>query len=99
MTDDLVKRLRHQADEARKNYPEVFRISEEIAYEAADRIEKLEAALLEIAKTVIIEDESWHPSYHDFSFTQVQTEGLSKALAARLLIARKALEEENANSN
>ena len=42
MSDDLVKRLRYQADEARKNYPEVFRVSEEIAYEAADRIEKLE---------------------------------------------------------
>lgn len=45
MTNNIVERLRYQADEARKNYPEVFRISEEIAYEAADRIEKLEAAL------------------------------------------------------
>ena len=45
MSDDLVKRLRYQADEARKNYPEVFRVSEEIAYEAADCIEKLEAQL------------------------------------------------------
>ena len=50
MTDDLVKRLRYQADTARNNYPEVFRVSEDIAYEAADRIEKLEAALARIAK-------------------------------------------------
>jgi hypothetical protein len=49
MTDDLVKRLRYQADTARKNYPEVFRVSEDIAYEAADRIEKLTAALKNIA--------------------------------------------------
>ena len=47
---DLVKRLRYQADTARNNYPEVFRVSEDIAYEAADRIEKLEAALARIAK-------------------------------------------------
>ena len=46
MSKDLLERLRHQADEARKNYPEVFRVSEEIAYEAADYIEKLEAANL-----------------------------------------------------
>ena len=46
MTNNLVERLRYQADEARKNYPEVFRVSEEIAYEAADYIEKLEAANL-----------------------------------------------------
>jgi len=52
MTDDLVKRLRHQADEARKNYPEVFRVSEEIAYEAADRIEKLESALEDMAQYI-----------------------------------------------
>ena len=49
MSDDLVKRLRYQADTARNNYPEVFRVSEDITYEAADRIEKLEAALREIA--------------------------------------------------
>ena len=49
MSDDLVKRLRYQADEARRNYPEVFRVSEEIAHEAADRIAKLEAALRAIA--------------------------------------------------
>jgi len=45
MSDDLVKRLRYAADRAIGEYPEVFRVSEEIAYEAADRIEKLEAAL------------------------------------------------------
>ena len=46
MSKDLPERLRYQADEARRNYPEVFRVSEEIAYEAADYIEKLEAANL-----------------------------------------------------
>jgi len=49
MSDDLVKRLRDAADRAKREYPEVFRVSEEITYEAADRIEKLEAALREIA--------------------------------------------------
>ena len=52
MSDDLVKRLRYQADEARKNYPEVFRVSEEIACEAADRIEKLEAAIEDMAQYI-----------------------------------------------
>ena len=42
MSDDLVKRLRDAADRAKREYPEVFRVSEEITYEAADRIEKLE---------------------------------------------------------
>ena len=83
MSDDLVRELRfwnggYRSDEKMKR--------------AADRIEKLEAALREIAKTVTIKDENWHPSYHDFSFTQTQVEGLSEALAARLMIARKALE-------
>jgi hypothetical protein len=45
MTDDLVNRLRYAADRAKKEYPEVFRVSEDLAYEAADRIEKLEAEL------------------------------------------------------
>ena len=80
MTDDLVTRLRDK-------YWGFLCV-----HQAADRIEKLEAALLEIAKTVTIRDENWHPSYHDFSFTQTQAEGLSEALAARLMIARKALE-------
>ena len=48
MSDDFVKRLRDVADRARKEYPEMFRVSEELAYEAADRIEKLVAALREI---------------------------------------------------
>jgi hypothetical protein len=56
------------------------------------RIEKLEAALREIAQTVTIEDESWHPSYHDPRFTQKQAEGLAEALSARIKISRKALE-------
>jgi hypothetical protein len=43
MNDDLVTRLRYAADRARGEYPEVFRVSEEIAYEAADRIEELQS--------------------------------------------------------
>jgi hypothetical protein len=50
MTDDLVNRLRYAADRAKKEYAEVFRVSEDIAYEAASRIEKLEAALEKIAQ-------------------------------------------------
>ena len=60
-----------------------------------NRIEKLEAALREIAQTVTVVDEDWRPSYHDASFTQKQAEGLSKALAARIKIARKALERKD----
>ena len=60
----------------------------------ADRIEKLEAALREIAQTVTIEDESWRPSYHDPRFTQKQAEGLAEALSARIKISRKALDAE-----
>jgi hypothetical protein len=52
----------------------------------------LEAALREIAKTVTVVDEDWHPSYHDFSFTQKQAEGAYEELGRRILIARKALE-------
>jgi hypothetical protein len=47
MSDGLAKRLRDAAYRAKREYPEVFRVSEEIAYEAADRIEKLEAANLQ----------------------------------------------------
>ena len=46
MSNGLAKRLRDAADRAKREYPEVFRVSEEIAYEAADYINKLEAALL-----------------------------------------------------
>jgi len=42
MSDGLSNRLRDAAYRAKREYPEVFRVSEEIAYEAADRIEKLE---------------------------------------------------------
>ena len=58
----------------------------------ADRSDKLEAALREIAQTVTIVDENWHPSYHDFSFTQKQAEEAHEELGRRILIARKALE-------
>ena len=43
--DDLVTRLRYAADRAKKEYPEVFRVSEELTYESADYIEKLEETL------------------------------------------------------
>ena len=85
MTDDLVKRLR---EEATADTSTCSKLTEE----AADRIEKLEAALREIAQTVTIVDENWHPSYHDFSFTQKQAEGAYEELGRRILIARKALE-------
>jgi hypothetical protein len=62
------------------------------------RVEELEAALREIAKTVTIEDESWHPSYHDFSFTQKQAEGAFDELGRRIQIARKALEGKDDGS-
>jgi hypothetical protein len=81
MSDDLVERLRAEG------------IAE--LDEAADRIEKLEAALREIAQTVTIVDENWHPSYHDFSFTQKQAEGAYEELGRRIQIARKALEKKD----
>ena len=91
MTDDLVKRLRYQADEARKNYPEVFRVSEEIAYEAADHIEQLE-----IEK---------NRSYRNLTHAMKHIEKLEAALRHIELeaprgsffndIARKALEEKD----
>jgi len=83
MTDDLVKRLR-KLDYCESTWG--------LLDEAADRIEKLEAALREIAQTVTIVDENWHPSYHDFSFTQKQAEEAHEELGRRILIARKALE-------
>ena len=46
MSDDLVKRLRYAAIRARKEYPEVFCVSEELAFEAANCIEHLEAELV-----------------------------------------------------
>jgi phage shock protein A len=63
--------------------------------EKSDRIETLEAALREIAQTVTIVDENWHPSYHDFSFTQKQAEGAYEELGRRIQIARKALEKKD----
>ena len=85
MTDDLVNRLREE-------YTADTSTCSKLTEEAADRIEKLEAALREIAQTVTIVDENWHPSYHDFSFTQKQAEGAYEELGRRILIARKALE-------
>jgi hypothetical protein len=42
---DIVERLRHDAEKARRNWPEVFCVSEDLAEEAADEIENLRAAL------------------------------------------------------
>ena len=83
MTDDLVKRLADEFDKAMV-----------LVDQQNCRIEKLEAALREIAQTVTIEDESWRPSYHDPRFTQKQAEGLAEALSARIKISRKALDAE-----
>ena len=87
MSDDLLKR-------ARRLDTCIFPTerSKCLCGELADHIEKLETALREIAKTATIEDESWHPSYHDISFTQKQAEGACEELRRRIQIARKALE-------
>lgn len=45
---DIVTQLREDANRARSNYPEVFCVSEELAEEAADEIERLRKALREI---------------------------------------------------
>ena len=107
MTDDLVKQLREYGscgmvfDAADRIEQDAQHIDEMYGLVAAmnvdhtvskARIEKLETALREIAQTVTVIDEDWHPSYHDSSFTQKQAEGLSEALAVRIKIARKALE-------
>jgi hypothetical protein len=42
MSDDLVKRLRRDAEVADRSYPEVFHVSADLAREAADRIKELE---------------------------------------------------------
>ena len=47
---DIVERLRDDAEKARQNWPEVFCVSEDLAEEAADEIEKLRAALRAIAE-------------------------------------------------
>ena len=45
MTDDLVKRLRREALIADEDWTGIYQISPNLAFAAADRIEKLEAAL------------------------------------------------------
>jgi hypothetical protein len=47
---DIVERLRHDAEKARRNWPEVFCVSEDLAEEAADEIERLRAALQRIVE-------------------------------------------------
>ena len=42
---DIVERLRLDAEKARRNWPEVFCVSEDLAEKAADEIEKLRAAI------------------------------------------------------
>ena len=92
MTDDLVKRLRAQHNDTWPLKIGHGDLINEDGPEAADRIEKLEAALREIGQTATIVDENWSQSYHAPRFTQKQAEGLSEALSARIKIARKALE-------
>jgi hypothetical protein len=48
---DIVERLRHDAEKSRRNWPEVFCVSEDLAEEAADEIEKLRAALRPFIQT------------------------------------------------
>ena len=49
MSDDLVKQLRVEALIADEDWTGIYQISPNLAFAAADRIEKLEAALREIA--------------------------------------------------
>jgi hypothetical protein len=49
---DIVDRLRYDAEKARRNWPEVFCVSEDLAEEAADEIEKLRAAVQDLAKHI-----------------------------------------------
>ena len=67
MSDGLSKRLRDAAYRAKREYPEVFRVSEEIAYEAADRILKLEAALREIT---LIENQEYGPDWEEIDLAR-----------------------------
>jgi hypothetical protein len=48
MSDDLVKQLRAEALIADEDWTGIYGISPNLAFAAADRIEKLEAALREI---------------------------------------------------
>jgi len=51
MSDDLVTRLRAEALIADEDWTGIYQISPNLAFAAADRIEKLEAALREITVT------------------------------------------------
>jgi len=51
MSDDLVKQLRAEALIADEDWTGIYQISPNLAFAAADRIEKLEAALREITVT------------------------------------------------
>ena len=53
---DIVERLRYEAKTARKNYPEIFCVSEDTADDAADEIERLRDALRKIANGYSDED-------------------------------------------
>jgi len=74
MSDDLVKRLREKAFRAE---------SYEMLNEAADRIEKLEAALVKVAEGYEIE---WSKS------SGINVLNIAQILSERIVIARKALE-------
>ena len=96
MSDDLVKRLREYrlgcglhclAYDAREPLDECI--------EAADRIEKLEAALREIGRTFLAEvkskPEQW-TSKQSLLLSHEQAVEVHEELGRRILIARKALE-------
>ena len=89
---DRIEKLEAENEELQSKVGTVRLAAKYAAKIRDDRIEKLEAALRAIAQTVTIEDENWHPSYHDFSFTQKQAEGAYEELGRRIGIARNALE-------
>ena len=49
MSDDLVKQLRSEALIADEDWTGIYQISPNLSFAAADRIEKLEAALRELS--------------------------------------------------
>ena len=79
MTDDLVKRLRDECEDA--NDP-IF-MTRATLLKAANRIEKLEAALVKVAGGYEIE---WSKS------SVINTLNIAQILSERIVIAQKALE-------
>jgi hypothetical protein len=71
---DIVERLRHDAEKARRNWPEVFCVSEDLAEEAADEIEKLRAALREIKRRT----QHAHPLTYVADYWRIANEALGE---------------------